>query len=269
MAMRWIVGVMVGVGMTAFCVMPSAWAADGDTAEAAQPGAPELTHEQILQDIEATRVTDPELAQEMERQLELLDSGELTVDELERDRVLGAPAGEFPTGGELPMPGVIGLPVEGGTTSQDPRVQEVQSDPRMQELREQFESGQLTEDQARERVFEVLRDHGIEPAEGREWDHEAGESLEHREEMERAWEQMAPEAREQMERVFEHDGERPEMEREFGTPEREFEMPSHEYEAPMREYEAPMYEAPERPSEMPEHDMEPPMPPEVQAPPQP
>ena len=266
MAMRWIVGVMVGVGMTAFCVMPSAWAADEDTAEAAQPGAPELTHEQILQDIEATRVTDPELAQEMERQLELLDSGELTVDELERDRVLGAPAGEFPTGGELPMPVVIGPPVEGGTASQDPRVQEVQSDPRMQELREQFESGQLTEDQARERVFEILQDHGIEPSEGHELDRPEGEfkegmtrEFEHREEMERALEQMAPEAREQMERLYEG----PEMEG------HEYEAPVHEYEAPMREYEAPMYEAPERPSEMPEHDMEPPMPPEVQAPPQP
>jgi len=253
MAMRWIVGVMVGVGMTALGVMPSAWAADGDAAEAAQPGAPGLTHEQILQDIEATRLTDPELAQEMERQLQLLESGELTVEDLERDRALGlgAPAGELPTGGELPMPVGIGPPVEGGTTSQDPRVQAVQSDPRMQELREQFESGQLSEDQARERVFEILRDHGIEPAEGREGNHEEGESLEHREEMERAWEQMAPEAREQMERLYE-------------GREHEFEMPSHEYEAPMREYEMPEHGIP-----TPEHDMEPPMPPEVQAPPQP
>jgi len=124
---------------------------------------------------------------------------------------------------------------------QDPRFQEVHNDPRMQELRDQFESGQMNEGQARDRMFEILRDHGIEPADGREWE-QGG----HQEGFERAYEQMSPEAREQMERMFE--GEHPAMERELGTFERMYESPERLYESPERMYESTEheYEAPTR-----------------------
>jgi hypothetical protein len=245
MSMRRLASVVIGVGMQVSVAMPSAWAADGGTAEAAETAAADMTRERILQEIETARVADPELAQEMERQLELLESGELTLEALEREGALGGPPVDLSGGeGPLPMPVVIGP--DGQGTPPDPRFQAVESDPRMQELREQFESGQLTEDQARERVFEVLRDHGIDPMEGREWDHPEGGlrdgmTPEHREEFERMWESMTPEAREQMERM--HDGQ-----------EHEFEAPMREFDAPMHEYEVPAYEAPEQTHEMPPYD---------------
>jgi len=271
MGMRSYGGAFAVVSVGLFLIIPSAWAADDETAEAAVTDA---ARQHLLETIEATRQTDPALANEMERQLDMLDAGELRLSG-DQDEALGAPALDGERLGGVGGDGLlVGPPVEGGGLSEhDPRVQQVQSDPRMQEIREAYESGQLTESQALERTFEVLRDHGMEPAEGREWDHEG---MTH-EGFERAYERMAPEAREQMERLFEHEGERPGMEHEaferyLESPERSTESPEHELgdresdmlerssEIPERYLESPerASEAPERVSEAPEHDVQPP-----------
>lgn len=221
-----------------------AWAAD-DAAEAAS-ATTDASREQILQTIETTRQTDPALAEEMERQLGLMDSGDLklSLPEGESDRTtLGGPEA-------LGAPGLIGPPGEDDQSGGDPRFQAVQSDPRMQAVREQFEAGNLTEGQAREQVFEVLRDYGIEPAGGREWEHGQGSQDgegKTQEGFERAWEHMSPEAHEQMERLYEQGGERSEGERQtfermFESIERQYESPEHEATTGTREYEAPTHE---------------------------
>jgi len=299
MGMRMMMGVFgIGVLLTMSSV-PSAWAADGDaTAEAAsvEPIAvdtpaiehadtTDTTREQILQEIEAVRHTDPELAAEMEHQLELLESGELDLTEGTRDAALTAPTTggttlNVPTlqgAGRLPRTEMIGPPV-GGTGGMP--------DYMTPELREQLFNvfdgvgrGELTEEQARGQAEAIMREHGIDPREmGQghegawedrgEWDRPVvGEPGEPFEGVERAWEQMSPEAREQMERFFEgsehemsgreFEGATREFEaatREYEAATREYEAPTHEYEAPQHEYEAPQheYEAPQHEYEMPE-----------------
>jgi hypothetical protein len=271
MGMRWMMGVL-GMGLGLFLAIPSGWAADEGTAETAQAGGTDASREQILQTIEATRQTDPELAAEMENQLKLLESGDVDLHAPGTDKefALGAPPNVT---GDLPSPGtdqsntrLIGPPVEDG--AQDPLYNQVQSDPRMEEVRRQFESGGLSEDQAREQVFEILRDYGIEPDNGREWGH-GDERLDG---FERAWEQMSPEAREQMERLFGHEAEQSEMdremfERELGSPERyfegyeregDYEMVKREFDAVQRDYEAAerSYEDLQREYEAPEPEYE-------------
>lgn len=251
------VGDRVGIGFISFLSVllllvmgiPSASAADTEaaSADATLDGA---GREHILQTIEATRASDPELAAEMERQFELMETGEApreTSGDILGDR-LGAPE-------------LIGPPVD---TSGN--FEEVQADPRMQDIHQQFEGGQLSEDQAREKMFDVLRDHGIEPNDGHEWEHQG----EHGEGLERAFEHMSTEGREHMEsmeretgpmermveresmesmeRMVEHES----MEHEVESPEREFEAPMRESEAPVRESNAPM---PEHDTEAPEHMM--------------
>jgi len=208
-------GASVAGGMSlVFCLLlpliPQVHAAVGDEAEAAEA--------QILQTIEATRASDPELATEMERQLHLMESGDSGVTAAER---------ETPSE-TLGTPELVGPPVDAPDN-----FEEVQADPRMQDIRQQFEGGQLSEAQAREKMFDVLRDHGIEPNDGHEWEHQGGQS----EGMERAFERMSTEGREHMES----------MERE--SMERMFEAPLHEMEAPERSSDMPM---PEHESEMPE-----------------
>lgn len=225
----------VGIGFISVFLLlvmgtPSASAADAEAApaDATLDGA---SREHILQTIEATRASDPELAAEMERQFELMEAG-------------AAPretSGDI-LGDRLGAPELIGPP---GDTSGN--FEEVQADPRMQDIHQQFEGGQLSEDQAREKMFEVLRDHGIEPNDGHEWEHQS----EHSEGMERAFERMSTEGRERMESMgHEMDMERESMERMFEheSMEHEVESPEREFEAPMRELEAPEHMMPEQPA---------------------
>lgn len=304
-----VVGRLVMVGVGILCLSRGgtvAWAADGgsDTAEAAQIGTDPIgaqagadaVHEQMLQDIEASRQTDPELAAEMEHQLELFESGELDLrqshDAQEGGFALGTPVNDggvtVPQGG----PALLGRPGE-EDRSMDTRFQQVQSDPRMQELRQQMESGGLSEGQAREQVFEILREHGLEPNNGREWDREgmshegmrsegvmregAGLERERAGGFERALEHMAPDAREQMERVYDRETaeremsrEMPSMERhemssrEMGERDRSVESsrereegssaPEHNFERPEPQNGNEMPEAPTRESESPTHE---------------
>lgn len=250
---------LIGVGVFFIFVMGMssvAVAADGDGVAEAAPSQDtalqDATRDQILQTIDATRQADPELAAEMERQLHLIESGDAAPTPTERELQGGAVAADphgsepfgFPGGATeaTGAPELIGPPVDGPKN-----FEQVQSDPRMDDVRRQFEGGQLSEDQAREKVFEVLRDHGVEPNDGREWERqgERGEGFE------RAFERMSSEGREHaesMERMFEHEGERPEVlretsERELGMPERSLETPVREYEVPTREYETPTRES--------------------------
>lgn len=257
MRMRWMMGVGM-VGISVFFVTPSVWAADESTAEAAQvptgviepAGVTEPTREQILQAIDATRQTDPELAAEMENQLRLFESGELDLraeggvphgTTQEGDVTLGV-SGGIPNAGVAP--GLVGPPVDGQQGEGMPSYMTPELREQLSTVFDRRGAGELTEEEARAQAETILQEHGVDPREvgpGHE-----GE-LEH----------MSPEAREQMEQFFsEHEaGEQPTMdretfEREFGTfeaPTHEYEAVTHEYEAPIHEYEAPTheYEAPE------------------------
>ncbi len=302
---------------------PLAWAADDEgTVEAAQTEVAPTTREHILQAIEDTRQTDPELAREMEAQLELLNTGELSPPSLEAPETglsLGAPPTDVSSSSNVPRSqGFMGsTPLGGDNTNlseRDRLFMQVQSDPRMEDVRRQFEGGQISPDQAREKVFDVLRDYGIEPNEGREWGSAEGRmmngegfreglGMESHPGGERSWEQMSPEAREQMERFFGHEGDspedRPEMmhegfDREMGTSERYFEgreneyhsgpeviererafesmdrsfeaeAPTHEYESSTHEFESPTHEYQAPQNEPAEHEMPGPMEPPSQA----
>lgn len=256
MEMRWLTGA-VGIGFGLCLSITPAMAASDSTAEAAPVEGRDAGVEQIRSAIEATRQTDPELAKEMETQLHLMETGQISREELTKDaqghegsresqfsmlQAGGTSSGSVGslqtdvTGGAQARGGIdrrmigppvdmgkgdgglIGPPHEGGSNG-NPKLKEVESDPRMQELRQQVESGQLSEGQARERVFEVLRDHGVEPNNEREWERGAGNGQdavgresERGQGTERGMERMAPQAREQMERSMGHESQ---MERSF------------------------------------------------------
>jgi len=262
MGMRWMTAV-VGMGVALLLVTPFAMAADESTAEAAQLEAPQFqpdvthpTREQILQAIEDTRQTDPELAAEMENQLQLFESGELDLSAeggvprgttQEGNVTLGV-SGGIPSAGR--GAGLVGPPVDGqGEGMPSYMTPELQG--QLGSVFDRVATGELTEQEARAQAEAILREHGIDPREigpGHEgdWEHEEGQWQGDRGEgFERAYfEQMSPEAREQMEQFFsEHEGEssqidRETFEREFST----FEAPTHEYEAPIHEYEPQGYD---------------------------
>ena len=124
MGMRSMLGV-VGLGLGLFLALPSAWAADDESTAEAAPvpttGVDHPSREQILQAIEETRLTDPELAAEMENQLNLFEAGELDLSTERGVRrgttqdgeiTLGV-SGGIPSAG--PGAGLVGPPVEIGT----------------------------------------------------------------------------------------------------------------------------------------------------------
>ncbi|MBI3011750.1 MAG: hypothetical protein HYY58_04615 [Candidatus Omnitrophica bacterium] len=175
---RWIVGVL-GCGVSLCLGTSTSLAADGDSAaeaattESALEGA---GHEQILATIEETRKTDPELAQEMEQQLKLLESGELNLHDLEtaeRSLALGAPAGigELPGGGQIGPPGppvetgLLGPPVWVGTGGDDNLPPGAKK-----ELEELFKQGtgdpnSEKDRELREKAGEILEKYGVDPRE--------------------------------------------------------------------------------------------------------
>lgn len=297
MDMRWTV-VVVGLGTAMMMSLPSAQAADADAAEVpAAEAMSEASHAQILQEIEATRATDPELAAEMERQLSLFEAGDLSTHELE----LGAPTGA--TGGldggatlaeALPRQGYLGPPVDDGAPPVTGGSGDYLPPAAREELETLFSQGtgdpnSETDRALREEAEKIMEKYGIE--------HDfAQEGFEHDERgFEHALEQMPAEAHEQMERFFEQEGPYREMDhvgeheqgmserdvetmmKEYDAPEtsgHEVEMPTHEYEMPempTHEYEAPTYEAPQHEyeaplTEQPEHEYQMPdsQPPEQQ-----
>ena len=262
--------VVASLGFFLLLAPPSHAADDDVTAEAAQVESGDthdLTREQILQEIEATRATDPELAAEMEHQFQQWESGELDLT-AERQVAFDASAGTPGQG----VPELIGPPVDGATGMPSYMTPELQD--QLSQVYDGVASGQVSEQEARAKAEEIMREHGVDSREmGRGYE---GTEQEHREAFERAMEQMSPEAREQMEKFFEgreaesremgQGVEGHEMERgEFETMQREYELaapeaPEHEFEASVHEYEAPEameheYEAPEAP-EAPEHEYE-------------
>ena len=286
------VAALLGLSAGALVVgWPSVWAAEETTAETATRSMSEVDREHVLQSIEATRQTDPELAAEMEQQLQLLNSVGLSLQDLEgadRGMALGAApgAGEL-TGGlpgatSVPMPvvdtgrGQIGPPGDRSTSGESlpPEARK--------ELEALFQQGtgdpnSEKDRELREQAHEILERYGIDPREMGPDREDHGEMFQG---SERAWEQMAPEAREQMERFYggreaesfgrdaashgveregmtsERASEAPTHEHEGAT--REFEAPTHEYEAATREFEGAVreYEAPAREFEAPTHDVE-------------
>ncbi len=311
MERRWWMRSLTGIALMFLSIVPSVFAADGDAAPAAGV-LDDAGRQQILQTIEATRATDPELAAEMEQQLQLLESGQFDprAIESEHGRPGGAVPGEALAGAlpsSLPRGGYVGPPVDGGSgigpRGNESLPPEVRS--QLEQLfREQGTGDPAKDGHVREQAEKILREHGIDPREvgpghegweGRGWQDANGDNLDDRTGsvgdargrgldrdlldrgagIERSWEQMSPEAREQLERFYgDHEGTAPEareyeayrelFEREAGTLpqehetlERAFEAPTapvHEYEAPAYEgtpheptYEAPQYEAPPQP----------------------
>ena len=275
--MRLAVG-LVGLVISTFLALPPVHAADEDaTAEAAQVESPDthdVTREQILQEIDATRETDPELAAEMERQFQQWESGEL---DLTAERQVAFEGSTANAGQGTPE--LIGPPVDGGTTGTMPSYMTPELRDQLFQVYDGVANGQVSEQEARAKAEEIMREHGIDSREmGRGYE---GTEQEHREAFERAMEQMSPEAREQMEKFFEgreveyremgqgvegHEMERGEfetMQREYElaapeAPQREFEGATREYEAATREYEAATheYEAPTREFEALTHEYE-------------
>lgn len=183
--------IVVGLAVC-LCVTGPAWAEEasgealGGAAEAADAmTAPETSQPGFSeQDVAAlrdriNRETDADLRELMEQELDQLVAGnsDLRLSDVEGSR-LAPDALLLPDG--RPAEGLfLGPPAEGGTggtMAHDPAFEAVQSDPRMQELRAGFEAGALNEGQAREQMFEILRDHGIEPDQGREWQRSESET---------------------------------------------------------------------------------------------
>jgi len=119
MGRRGMMGMAVMILGFVLMVPSLVWAADGDAA-ASPTELTDATRAEILQTIEATRETDPELAAVMEEQLRQVESGEVPLHELvgpETDRGLALGAPDVAGRGGLPAdaPGLIGPPIAGGT----------------------------------------------------------------------------------------------------------------------------------------------------------
>ncbi|MBI4342726.1 MAG: hypothetical protein HY599_05110, partial [Candidatus Omnitrophica bacterium] len=276
MEYRHIGSIVVGVSVVLLVGNASAWAADADVAEAAEPLASDpAVAGPSLEQIRAaiTAEADPELKAVMKEQLQLFESGELSANELgvgrdRQDYPSGAqassgglvPAGESSLAGQQPGPDLIGPPIEVGGSRRAGTNIEAELPPEARaELEKLFQEkgrGDPALDQdVREEAGQILEKYGIDPREfgpgPEEFEHEQG--------FDRAFEQMSPEAREQMERIYGgHEAEMPEVYREMmereqnyegmsqghevEAPLHEFEVMQHEYEAPQQEYEAPQYE---------------------------
>jgi len=260
MGSRWMLGmagIIVGLLLSFNSVnTPASWAADEDAVEAAQVETPEVTVEHIRAAIEAE--TDPELREAMEDQLELLESGQLDFQTLERELALGAPPGPGETRG-----GFVGPPVDvgagTGTTGSGGNYLPPEARAELEKIFSQGTGDPSKDGHLREQAEQVLEKYGVEhtemtsPREAfeqwerseegqrvdsatreqyREMSEQYQAEFEQRGEgFERAMtEHMAPEAREQMERFMsEHEMTQHEAP--------QYEAPTHEYEAPTREYE--------------------------------
>lgn len=236
----------LSVGLWTLSFVPSVWAADEPTAEAAEVGSPTGTTPLDVDQLRAAIATepDPELREAMQEQLELLESGQL---DLDRELALGAPELGAPGG----APELIGPPVDGNpSTMPDYMTPELRE--QLFNVYDQVAAGGLSEQDARAQAEAILREHGIDPREVG-----PGHDREFDEHMREQFEQMSPEAREQMEQYREQmESYREQMEHEFHAPEHEMESMTREYEAPLREQEA-SFEAPEQPQVEPPEGMHP------------
>lgn len=152
------------------------WAADRDygTVEAAEMGAEQITpqpgsdvaHDQIMQRVELLRQVDPALAEKMENQVKAIESGmpqhQLLPEQGQLD--LGAPIGDAPMEEALDETALRQRAEE--QMMRDVRLQRLFSDSRLQELRQQVQAGQLSEEQGRERLADILREYGLGPPAG-------------------------------------------------------------------------------------------------------
>lgn len=248
MGARRIGSMIVGVSLALCAGHVAARAADG--AGAAEPGvADHAVADPALEQIRAAvnAEADPELRAAMEEQFHLLETGQLEL----TDREFGRGAAE----------GVAGAPADAGVGPRGDDHLPTEARARLEQLFQEEGTGHPALDgEVRAKAAEILKEYGIDPKEfgpGHEGDQErggvgrGGDEARGREDvgLERAFEQMSPEAREQMERVY--------QEREMG---RGGEGPMHEQDAPMRDFEAPTSDAPAHEYEAPTHDVEAPQP---------
>jgi hypothetical protein len=110
---------------------------------------------QLRDAIEEARTSDPELALVLEDQLAQVQRGGIdAVQSDEMDLSLGVDSEMFADAGfSGPM----------GAMTGDPLLDSLDQDPRMAQLREQYDGGELSEDQARDKLFALMREHGVDP----------------------------------------------------------------------------------------------------------
>lgn len=284
MGARRIGSMMVGVSLALCMGHVSARAADGaEAAEpaVADHAVIDPALEQIRTTINAE--TDPELRAAMEEQFHLLETGQLELTDRELGQG-AAGVTDAPTGGRVADPlsssGPLGPSTDVGVGLRSDESLPAEARTRLEHLFQEEGTGNPAQDgEVRAKAEEILKEYGIDPKEfgpGHEGDHERGGfdrgwsdqggdnpddhggsvmdgigrgDYETRGQedvgLERAFEQMSPEAHEQMERFDQ------EREMEHGV-----EGPMHERDASMREFEAPTFEAPAREYEAPTHDSE-------------
>jgi hypothetical protein len=177
--------IAAGIGLTlGMCLgLPTAWAADEAVAEASTISFSDVDRGQLLQSIEATRQSDPELAAEMEQQLQSLESGDLNLRDLglEGTRAAGESFGGPQSGSrELTagLPGVTPTSIPAFEGGAEPLIapsggrsggESLPPDAR-RELQELFQQGtgdpnSSKDRELREKAGEILEKHGIDPRE--------------------------------------------------------------------------------------------------------
>lgn len=262
MGARRIGSMTLGVSLVLCVGHVSARAADG--AEAAEPAvADHAVADSALEQIRAAvdAETDPELRAAMEEQFHLLETGQLELTDRELWRGTAEGVADASTGGRvaeaLSIGGRLEPSTDVGVGLRGDESLPAEARTRLEQLFQEEGTGHSAQDgEVRAKAEEILKEYGIDPSEfgpGHEGDHERGgfgrgdHETRGQEDvgLERAFEQMSPEAHEQMERVY--------QEREM---ERGVEGPMHEQDAPMREFEAPTFEAPTHEYEAPTHDFE-------------
>lgn len=269
MGMRGIAAGLV-VGLSFLVISPFCWAADGDAAEAApltETSATSLDVDHVRAEIEATRATNPELAEVMEEQLGLVESGQLSYEAITQEAgrsTEGSATGSSLSGERLAGTGgeMMGTPLTGGfrgssgeTTRQgDPAYMTPELRTALEDVYDQVQGGTLSESDARARADSILSEHGV--TEAMTSPREAFEQWERSAEGQNTSHEMVEQYREQAEqyqREFEQHGgtsdEQPEgQSREYETSHESYEA-SHESDTPTREsesmtHEAPTYDAP-------------------------
>ena len=157
--------------------------------------------DQITQHIDVIRQADPALAQDMEHQLQVVESGVSSQRRSKDQNGSEAPSSLGKTMGGSADETTLRKHAE-EEVLEDPRFQQAFSDPRLRELRQQAQFGELSEEQVRKRVMEILHDHGIEPEHQQDLARSGDGKLEG---LSRKFElgERLPEASEQIERLSE------------------------------------------------------------------
>ena len=145
----------IGIGVCAWVIAAFGQETDRGMVEAAQtPSNDAVREQQILQAIESVRQSHPELADHARPDRSMPDAGAADSHPHTARAAEGGlsvfieqrPSGPSQRRGDHPL-------------IRDVTFEQIEADPRMQTLREQFESGQLSETDAKNQMLEILREY--------------------------------------------------------------------------------------------------------------